>query len=365
MPAAPDPDDVCRADTPHVRGAGDRRGGNGLRPLAGPEAAMNPASATASLAGSIASLPKAELHCHLGGVLDPEMVHDLEAAGHGIGIDPAALEACYPVSSITDFVDVYLAYIDGFLRPRDVCLLPLVVQQVRRWNRQNVTYAELFVSDLLMARDDIAELIALYKLYRDTARAEAAPGLQLALVSCVARGPVARLARQTERIIALYEAGAICGVSLAGLEEQPLQPAEPLLRRMRDTGMGIEIHAGETGGVDSVWDALLHGRPHRIGHGLAVFEDERLIEAIGQAAIHLEFCPTSNLRLGCIQRIADHPLPAAMRHGLSFSVNTDDPGAFRCSMTSELDLVARQFGLEQSDLLAVHANTVAAGFAGR
>jgi len=310
-------------------------------------------------------MPKAELHCHLGGVLDPEMIRELAAAGHDLGIDPAALEACYPVSSIQGFVDGYGAVLDGVLRPRDVRLLPLVVQQVRRWNRQNVTYAELFVSDLLFARDDLGELIALYELYRDTARAEAAPGLQLALVSCVGRGPAERLARQTERIIALYEAGAICGVSLAGMEELPLGPTEPLLRRMRDTGMGIEIHAGETGGVDSVWDALRHGHPHRIGHGLAVFEDERLIDAVAEAAIHLEFCPTSNLALGCIRQIADHPLPAAIRHGLSFSVNTDDPGAFRCSLTSELELVARQFGLAPSDLDAIHASTVAAGFADR
>ena len=81
---------------------------------------------------SIAALPKAELHCHLGGVLDPQMVRDLEAAGQGLGLDPQALEACYPVRSITDFVDVYSAFIDRFLTPREVRLLPLLVQQVRR-----------------------------------------------------------------------------------------------------------------------------------------------------------------------------------------------------------------------------------------
>jgi adenosine deaminase len=313
----------------------------------------------------VAALPKAELHCHLGGVLDPEMVRDLDAAGHGLGIDAAALERCYPVRSISDFVDVYSAFIDGFLRPRDARLLPLVVQQVRRWNRQRVTYAELFVSDILMSRDDLGELVALYQLYRDTARAEAAPGLEVALVACVGRGPLDRLARQTERIIALYEAGAICGVSLAGLEEQPLEPAAPLLRRLRDTGMGIEIHAGETGGPASVWDVIQHGHPHRLGHALAVFHDERLIDAVGEAGLHLEFCPTSNLCLGCIQRIDDHPLLAARRRGLRFSINTDDPGAFQCSLTSELELVVRCFGLTRADLLAIHADTVAAGFGGR
>lgn len=326
---------------------------------------MATAAADGDPALDIAGIPKAELHCHLGGVLDPQMVRDLEAAGHPLGLDPAELERCYPVQSITDFIDVYSAFIDRFLTPRDVRLLPLVVQQVRRWNQQGVTYAELFVSDILLARDDIAELVALYKLYRDTARAEAGPGLEVALVSCIGRGRPERLAIQAERIIALYQAGAICGVSIAGLEELPLAPVAPLLRRMRDTGMGIEIHAGETGGPDSVWDALTHGGPHRIGHGLAVFQDERLIDAVGEAGIHLELCPTSNLRLGCVRRLEDHPLPLARQRGLSFSVNTDDPGAFQCSLSSELALVAHQFGLTRSDLLAIHHNTVAAGFAAR
>jgi adenosine deaminase len=86
---------------------------------------------------------------------------------------------------------------------------------------------------------------------------------------------------------------------------------------------------------------------------------------VAEAGIHLEFCPTSNLRLGCIPRIEAHPLLAARRRGLRFSINTDDPGAFQCSLTSELELAVRHFGLTRADLLAIHADTVAAGFHAR
>ena len=310
---------------------------------------------------SIAALPKAELHCHLGGVLDPAMVRDLARDGHDFGIDATELAACYPITSATGFTDVYLAFVDRFLKPRDARLLPLLIRQVRRWNRQNVTYAELFVSDILLARADLGELIALYQLYRDAARAEAAPGLHVALVACIGRGPLERMTRQIERVIALFNAGAICGLSIAGLAETPLAGATHLFEQLRDTGMGISIHAGETGGPDSVWDALAC-KPHRLGHALAAFHDERLIERLHTDNIHLEFCPTSNLRLGCISSIDAHPLLLAKRHGLRFSVNTDDPGAFQCSLTSELELVQHHFGLSRADLLAIHADTVAAGF---
>lgn len=319
-------------------------------------------STGASLA-EIVALPKAELHCHLGGVLDPEMARDLASEGTDLGIDPAEFAACYPVASMAGFVDVYLAFIDRFLKPRDARLLPLLVQQVRRWKRQNLTYAELFVSDILLSRDDLGELIALYKLYRDTARAEAADGLRVALVACIRRGPLDRMTRQVERIIALYEAGAVCGISIAGLEELPLEGAAPLFQRLRDTGMGIEIHAGETAGPASVRDALTYGLPHRLGHGLAAFQDERLIDVIREKDIHLEFCPSSNLKLRCVEDLGHHPLVAARQQNLSFSINTDDPGAFECSMTSELHLVADRFGWSSDDLRAIHARTVAAGFA--
>jgi adenosine deaminase len=312
-----------------------------------------------------AGVTKAELHCHLGGVLDPEMLRALRADGLDLGLDPAALEACYPVRSIADFLDRYSATIDPALAPRDVRLLPLLVQQVRRWRAQRVDYAEVFLGDLLFARRDLGELVELYRVFQATAQRHAGPELQVEIVSCVGRGSVERFERQAERIIALHAAGVVCGIAIAGLEEHPLEPARHVFDRLHDTGMGIEVHAGETRGPASVWDALRHARPHRIGHGLAIFADPALPDAVQRAGLHLEFCPTSNLALGCVARIADHPIAVAHRRGMSFSVNTDDPGAFGVSLTSELGLLETQFGFTAADFAAIHTHTVAAGFAPR
>jgi adenosine deaminase len=126
--------------------------------------------------------------------------------------------------------------------------------------------------------------------------------------------------------------------------------------------MGIEIHAGEWCGPESVWDALEHGYPDRIGHGVSAFQDPRLLETIGERGIHIEMCPTSNLKTGSIAAIADHPIARARDLGLSIGVNTDDPGAFGCSMESEYALLAEVFGFGPADFAYLYSCALAARF---
>lgn len=155
----------------------------------------------------------------------------------------------------------------------------------------------------------------------------------------------------------------IVGVALAGSEEgYPVKPLASAFDRLHETGMGIEIHAGEWAGPESVWDALEHGHPDRIGHGTHLFEDERLLDLVRERDIHVEMCPTSNLKTGSIARIEEHPIGKARDLGLNFSVNTDDPGAFECSMASEYRLLADVFGFTEDDFGRLYTNSLAARF---
>jgi adenosine deaminase len=174
------------------------------------------------------------------------------------------------------------------------------------------------------------------------------------------------VARQVPRIAALRRAGLIRGVALAGLEAQyPVRPLQPILDGFRDLGLGIEIHAGELAGAESVRDALRHGSPDRLGHAIAAFSDEAVLAEIAERGIHIEFCPSSNLALGVVPRIADHPIARAHELGLSYSINTDDPGPFACSLTSELELVGEAFGFGLEDFARIFDHTMQAAFADR
>jgi adenosine deaminase len=153
---------------------------------------------------------------------------------------------------------------------------------------------------------------------------------------------------------------------LAGAEAQfPVRPLQPFFERFHDRGMGIEIHAGELAGPESVRDALEFGHPDRLGHGVAVFQEPALIDLVRERNVHLEFCPTSNRRLGVVPHIEDHPIGRAYELGVEFSINTDDPGPFECSMNSEFQLVRDSFHFDEKHFAQIFRSARKAAFAGR
>jgi adenosine deaminase len=318
-----------------------------------------------ALAIDVTTIDKAELHCHIDGILDPQLAAELNADGIELG-DLTELAACFPVDSLHSWLTGYCRVVDTYHQPRDQRLVAILERHVRRLRLQRVVYAEIFVSSLLSAREDLGALVDLFADIRSRVQAVAQPTLQVELVVCIGRAPPDRVQRQMPRILALWNAGLIRGVALAGDETRfRVAPLSRCFATFRDAGMGIEIHAGELGGVDSVRDAIEYGFPHRLGHGLAVFDDPMLVDLVCERGIHLEFCPTSNLRLGAVAALDRHPLKRAYDLGMSFSINTDDPGPFECSMTSELQLVADRFDFGAQHFERILSNTLAASFAAR
>jgi adenosine deaminase len=175
------------------------------------------------------------------------------------------------------------------------------------------------------------------------------------LVAIGRNRPVEVVTELGAKIVKLYEAGLVVGVALAGIEQgYPVEPFHKTFARFHEAGLGIEIHAGEWCGPESVWDALEHGYPDRIGHGVSLFQDQALIDLVRERDIHIEMCPTSNLKTGSVDRIENHPIAQAKRLGLSFSINTDDPGPFQCSMVSEYRLVSQVFALLSRKLVGLN-----------
>lgn len=287
----------------------------------------------------------------------------MQAAGSGPAF-PAAFPQDMPiVRSVEDFW-AWFDHTKPHFRGRLQFFEPIAERHIESLVADNVIYAEWFVPGSVMPWDE-PEAIQTFSVFRDHIDRVSNGRVQIELVVCLGRDVSAeRVAGHARYVTALYEAGLICGVALAGPEAgYPVKPFADTFRRLKETGMGIEIHAGEWAGPESVWDALEHGCPDRIGHGLAVFEDRRLIDKIVDDGIHLEMCPTSNLVLTKLERIEDHPVRRALALGLNFSVNTDDPGPLRCSMGSEFELLRSRLGFTDTDFAMIFENASNAAFA--
>ena len=307
------------------------------------------------------TFPKVELHCHLDGIIDPEMVRNIQEKDPNFPIREADFEGLYPVQDFDEFIRWWrvVESVAGRLEVH----YSILEQYIERLKQDRVVYAEVMISGSEVAEDSV-EAVERVGAFRAAAQGRAGEDLQIEFLVAFGRGKSpAKVEEIARRIFALYEAGLVVGVALAGLESgNPVKPYQKTFEQFHEAGLGIEIHAGEWCGPESGWDALEYGFPDRIGHGVRLFQDEKLIETIAERGIHIEMCPTSNLKTGSIERIEDHPISVARDLGLHFSVNTDDPGPFECSMGSECQLLADVFGFGKSDFRAIYEHSLAARF---
>lgn len=307
------------------------------------------------------ALPKAELHCHLDGIISPAMAHAIRRADPSFPLDPEEFARYYPVADFASFMRWWegIDPIEGDL----AYFHPILAAHIAQLKADRVRYAEVMIAGGELPPDPGAAVAAVQALRAVADRLEEG-AIQVEFLVGIGRSkPLERVEALAALSQALHAAGLVVGVALAGPEAgYPVRPFQRIFARLHDAGLGIEIHAGEWVGPESVWDALEYGHPDRIGHGVCLFQDPRLIAHFQASGQHIEFCPTSNLKTGGITRLADHPVGRARDLGLRFSVNTDDPGCFENSMTSEYALLAAHFDFTEADFWQLYANTLAARF---
>jgi adenosine deaminase len=304
---------------------------------------------------------RAELHTHLIGTLTSELLAGLRAAGEEILIEPDALAALCPVRGWDGFRR-WLAATMPYQRATLRQYAPILRAHCAALAAQHVQYAEIMISPVSLPTDDGEMIEALAEFH-----AQALDGfdtLEIAFLLVIPRGlPPAALNEDVRRFIRLRRAGAIAGAAVVGIEDgAPLGHLLPALARLHGEGLGIEIHAGERGDVGAVWEAVQLGFPVRLGHALAAFRDPRLLDSIAERQMHIEFCVSANLATGSVPALAQHPIIEAKRRGLSFSINTDNPGMFGCSLDSEYALLREACGFSDDDLARASAAAFAARF---
>jgi adenosine deaminase len=151
----------------------------------------------------------------------------------------------------------------------------------------------------------------------------------------------------------------VIAIGLAGDESHPAAPFAEVLQAAREAGLHLVHHAGETAGPASVWEAITVGHAERIGHGIRVLEDPDLVAELSARRLPLEVCPSSNVLLGLVPSLAEHPLPQLVEAGLVVTLNTDG----ETSLVAEYERARQLYGYSDAELAALAQASVEASFA--
>jgi adenosine deaminase len=307
------------------------------------------------------SIPKAELHIHLEGAIEPPTLVEL-AARHGVTLAPEETAPRYAPSDFDQFIQNFI-WITSFLRgPADYALI--AERFAESMQRQNILYAEVTLSIGVMFRrnqDPAANFAAL----RDAAAK--VPGVKLKYIFDAVRQWGAKSAMQVARIAAELRSPDIVAYGIGGDElGLPTKDLCPVYDYVGSQGMHRLIHAGEIGGPEIVRESIELLGVERIDHGISVMRDERTMDFIAARNIPLDLCPTSNLRTGALARqinkptasYTQHPLPLLMRRGLPVNLSSDDPAMFETSLTQEYAHV-QDMGVTRAEIIQL----AEAGFA--
>ncbi len=288
-------------------------------------------------------LPKAELHLHLEGSVEPGM----------LGLAP------FTFRDFGGFLETFGAVVKALRTPEDYALVTR--RLLARLEEQNVRYAEITLSAgvVLWKRQDFAPVFEAVR-----AAAEGS-NVEVRWILDAVRHFGVEHCRQVAELAAERVGQGVVAYGIGGNEERgPAAWFGDVFRFARDAGLRLTAHAGEACGPESVWAALALGA-ERIGHGIAAVRDPALVRRLRDRDIPLEICITSNVVTGVVGRIEDHPVRRLYDAGVPIVLNTDDPGMFGTTLTAEYELAARQFGFTEEELRGVAENGFRYAFAAR
>jgi adenosine deaminase len=307
------------------------------------------------------TLPKAELHLHIEGTLEPELMFEL-ARRNDVRLpyaDAEAVRRAYRFSNLQSFLDVYYQACSVLLHEGD--FYELTAAYLARARQQGVRHAEIFFDP----QTHTARGVALETVVRGIGRAltEARQlGLTSHLIMCFLRDlPVDGAMATLEQ--ALAHRDVIFGVGLDSAEaDHPPQKFRDVFARATSAGFRAVAHAGEEGPPEYIWQALDLLGAERIDHGVRCLEDRRLVARLGADRIPLTVCPFSNVKLRVVDTLEQHPLARMLEHGLCATVNSDDPAYFGGYVGDNLAAVAEALRLDDEALAELARNSFKASF---
>lgn len=314
------------------------------------------------LASFIAGLPKAELHLHIEGSLEPELMFAL-AERNGVSIPFASVEevrAAYNFSNLQDFLDIYYAGANVLQTEAD--FRDLALAYFDRAAADGVVHAEIFFDPQTHTDRGIAFDTVIKGLLAGMAEAEAKHGLTSKLILCFLRHLSEEAAFET-----LRQAGPwldrIAGVGLDSSEVgHPPEKFARVFAEARAKGLRLVAHAGEEGPPEYVYQALDLLDIDRLDHGNRSLEDPVLTARLARTGMTLTVCPLSNVKLCNVASIDEHPIDRMLELGLRATINSDDPAYFGGYVGENYRAAAQARGLDKDDLVVLARNSFLGSF---
>ena len=294
----------------------------------------------------IRTMPKVELHVHLEGSVRPATFLKL-ANIHHIALPADTIEGLrewYRFRDFSHFIEIYMAISSCLRTPDDIELITR--EFLAGQADQNILYSEVTFTpynQLLNCQLDMHT--QLDAVNRARAWGERELGVRMGVIVDIPRERSAESALTVAQFVVDRYGDGIIAQGLGGPEiGNPPSKFRRAFETIQAAGIPCVIHAGETDGPKSIWNAIEIAHPVRIGHGVRCIEDPKLMDYLKDSQLPLEVCPTSNICLGVFRSLQEHSLPRLLAHGLRVTLNSDDPPLFNTTLTDEFLVSSTHFG---------------------
>lgn len=310
----------------------------------------------------VVNLPKAELHLHLEGTLEPELMVAL-AERNGIALPYAtadAARAAFDFADLQEFLDIY--YTAARVLVTEADFFDLTWAYLQRAHADGVVHVEVFFDPQTHTSRGVSFQTVITGISRALDQGERELGITSLLIMCFLRHLPQSDALETWEQAQPY-LDRIAGVGLdSGERGNPPHLFTRVFAEARAAGLRLVAHAGEEGPAAHMWDSLDLLGVERIDHGTAADDDPALVERLVRDRIPLTMCPLSNLRLRVVPDLRDHPLKRLLAAGVLVTVNSDDPAFFGGYLVDNYLAIAHALDLDHDELRQLAANSLVAAF---
>jgi adenosine deaminase len=320
--------------------------------------ALSRGDAVMSLRGLIERLPKVELHMHVEGSLEPELMFEI-GRRNGVRLrygSVAELRGAYAFSDLQSFLDIYYEGAQVLLREED--FHDMALAYFRRAAEQRVRHAEIFFDPQTHTERGVPFATVIEGLASAQREAERELGVSSRLILCFLRHLSAESAMRTlEEALPHRERFVAVGLDSSEAGHPPSK-FRAVFDRARAEGLLTVAHAGEEGPPEYIREALDLLHVSRIDHGVRCVEDAALVEQLRERRIPLTVCPLSNVKLRVFDRLEDHNLARLLELGLCATVNSDDPAYFGGYVQENYVETQRALGLDEKQIVQLARNAI-------